>query len=120
MEAEGNDAVERARAVVGGADISIAELRDRARALRNVGQTALVGELLTAVSRRALYDGWRTLEHADLAMKVLRDHQQFGYARRLLRACDARGRTRSDCVSSMRCARTRISNCPQPAVSTRR
>jgi predicted acylesterase/phospholipase RssA len=79
-----DDAVQRAREVIGGADITVDALRDNARILRKGGQTALVGELLTTVSRRALYDGWRTPEHADLAMRVLRDHQQFGYARRLL------------------------------------
>ena len=84
-----NDAMQRAREVIGGADITIDALRDDARFLRKGGQTALVGELLTTLSRRALYDGWRTPEHADLAMRVLRDHQQFGYARRLL------GRVRS-------------------------
>jgi hypothetical protein len=75
---------ELARLVIDGGDISVADLRVLARTLRAAGRTALVGELLTAVARRALYDNWRRSEHAALAMDVLRDHQQFGYARRLL------------------------------------
>jgi len=40
--------------------------------------------MLTAVARRALGGRWRPDERAALATEVLRDHQQFGYARRLL------------------------------------
>jgi predicted acylesterase/phospholipase RssA len=74
----------RARAVVGGEDASAAELKELADALRAAGRTGLVAEMLIAVSRRALQGRWRPDERAALAMKVLRDHQQFGYARRLL------------------------------------
>jgi predicted acylesterase/phospholipase RssA len=39
--------------------------------------------MLIAVGRRAIYHGWERERRAELA-DVLRDHQQFGYARRLL------------------------------------
>jgi hypothetical protein len=49
--------------------------------------------MLIAVSRRALYDDWERAHRTDLA-ETLRDHQQFGYARRLL------GRVRRDSQDS--------------------
>ncbi len=45
--------------------------------------------MLIAVGRRALYDGWAADDRVELA-ETMRDHQQFGYARRLL------GRVRSE------------------------
>jgi predicted acylesterase/phospholipase RssA len=74
----------RARAIIDGEDASAAELKERADALRAAGGTGLAAEMLIAVSRRALQGRWRPDERAALAMDVLRDHQQFGYARRLL------------------------------------
>jgi predicted acylesterase/phospholipase RssA len=73
-----------ARAIIDGQDASASQLKDLAAALRDAGRTGLVTEMLTAVARRALDDRWREAERAELAMDVLRDHQQFGYARRLL------------------------------------
>jgi predicted acylesterase/phospholipase RssA len=73
-----------ARAVIDGEDPSAADLESIADRLRDEGRTGLVGEMLTAVARRALQGGWRPTELADLAIDVLRDHQQFSYARRLL------------------------------------
>jgi predicted acylesterase/phospholipase RssA len=73
-----------ARAVVDGADRSASDLKTIAAALRESGRTALVAEMLTVVARRALDGSWRPAERAQLAIEVLRDHQQFGYARRLL------------------------------------
>jgi predicted acylesterase/phospholipase RssA len=73
-----------ARAIIDGRDVSAADLKPLADALRDDGQTGLVAEMLMAVSRRALRDEWRPDERAELAIDVLRDHQQFNYARRLL------------------------------------
>lgn len=81
---------EDAEAIVEGtADRPVAEVEALAEALRDEGQSGLAGEMLTAVARRALPGDWRPDERAQLA-KVLRDHQQFGYGRRLL------ARVRSD------------------------
>ncbi|HEX8156593.1 MAG TPA: tetratricopeptide repeat-containing protein [Solirubrobacteraceae bacterium] len=78
------DEESRAQAIVGGEDASACQLRELAGALRDAGRTGLVAEMLTAVARRALDGRWRPAERAELASKVLRDHQQFNYARRLL------------------------------------
>jgi predicted acylesterase/phospholipase RssA len=61
-------------------------LADRLRADRRSGPIA---PLLVALGRRALYEGWES-EHRQRFAALLRDHQQFGYARRLL------GRVRRD------------------------
>jgi len=73
-----------ARSVVEGADITVPRLRELADALRDADAAGLVAELLVAVSRRALHDGPGLEGRAALATDVLRDHQQFSYARRLL------------------------------------
>ncbi|MGH2949586.1 MAG: tetratricopeptide repeat-containing protein, partial [Solirubrobacteraceae bacterium] len=78
------DSEREARAIIDSNDASAAELKELAGALREAGRTGLVAEMLTAVARRALDGRWRPDERAELATKVLRDHQQFGYARRLL------------------------------------
>jgi predicted acylesterase/phospholipase RssA len=72
------------RAVIDGEDRSAAQLKELAGDLRDAGRTDLVAEMLTAVARRALDGRWRPAEREALATDVLRDHQQFGYARRLL------------------------------------
>ena len=78
-------AEQRARTVIeGGGVIPVSEVQRLARELRIEGRTALVGQLLTTVARRALDGRWNPDERAELAIKVLRDHQQFSYARRLL------------------------------------
>jgi predicted acylesterase/phospholipase RssA len=77
------DAERHARAVLGGADEPAATLKHVAGALRDSRDAALAEEMLIAVARRALKGEWRPAERAALA-EVLRDHQQFGYARRLL------------------------------------
>lgn len=74
----------QARAVIAGEDAPASHLKTLADTLRGAGRTALVAEMLTAVARRALDARWRPTERAELAADVLRDHQQFGYARRLL------------------------------------
>ena len=78
------DRVGEAQAVIEGGDASAAELQLLARELRDAGRSGLVAEMLTAVARRALGGRWRPDERAALATEVLRDHEQFGYARRLL------------------------------------
>jgi predicted acylesterase/phospholipase RssA len=74
---------DRARAVIAGGDEPAAALEEIAGALRDAHDDALAEELLIAVARRALRGAWRPDERTALA-GVLRDHQQFGYARRLL------------------------------------
>jgi predicted acylesterase/phospholipase RssA len=81
-----------ARSIVDGGDASAERLSELASELRVAGRTGLVAELLTAVARRALDGRWRPAEHAEFAMRVLRDHQQFGYARRLLSRVRTSGR----------------------------
>ena len=49
----------KARAIIVGRDVSAADLKALADALLDDGQTALVAEMLIAVSRRALRDAWR-------------------------------------------------------------
>lgn len=77
------DPQERVRDIRDGADVSAGELADLAGRLRAARDTGSADELLVAVARRALSGGWRPDERVALAA-VLRDHQQFGYARRLL------------------------------------
>lgn len=78
------DSAHEARSIIDGADASAAELNLIARRLRDAGRGDLVAELLIAVARRALDGRWHPDQRANLAIDVLRDHQQFGYARRLL------------------------------------
>lgn len=77
------DADEATAIIDGTADRPVAELKELADALRDDGRSGLAGAMLTAVARRALRGKWHTDERAQLA-EVLRDHQQFGYGRRLL------------------------------------
>src|SRR5687768_8974973 len=82
--------VEDAKAIIEGTvERSAGEIKALADRLRDQGKSGLAGAMLTAVARRALRGKWRQDERAPLA-KVLRDHQQFGYGRRLL------ARVRSD------------------------
>jgi predicted acylesterase/phospholipase RssA len=60
------------------------EVRAVADGLRDAKRTGTVATMLRALARRALTEEWAADQRADLAIKVLRDHQQFGYARRLL------------------------------------
>ena len=82
------DAEQQAEAITAGgrADVrTVSRLADELRARDRPGPIA---PLLIAVSRRALYEGWEPDDRVEFAA-TLRDHQQFGYARRLL------GRVRS-------------------------
>src|SRR5262249_12815276 len=51
--------------------------------LQDESSFAPIAPMLINVSRRAIYDGWEPQCRVALAKK-LRDHQQFGYARKLL------------------------------------
>jgi predicted acylesterase/phospholipase RssA len=77
------DDEQRAQAIVKGGPADVATVSRLANELRNRGQLGPVAPMLIAVSRRALYRGWEIAHRAMLA-ETLRDHQQFGYARRLL------------------------------------
>ena len=84
------DVEQRVREVVGGADAPTVELAELAGRLRAEGRTGLAAELLAAVAQRALAGRWRGAERTQLAA-VLRDHEQFGNARRLLAQVRAEG-----------------------------
>lgn len=78
MEAE-----QRAEAITRGGPADVATVSALAEELRDNGRVGPIAPMLVAVSRRALYGDWGSPHRAQLAA-TLRDHQQFGYARRLL------------------------------------
>jgi predicted acylesterase/phospholipase RssA len=78
------NAVEEAQEIIRGARADFPQVERLANQLPGEGHGAVAARLLIEISRRALYQGWERERRADLA-KLLRDHQQFGYARRLLR-----------------------------------
>jgi len=84
------DAQEQVQRIVGGTDVSAADLQALAGRLRADHRSSLADQLLTAVAERALKGDWLPDERMQLAA-VLRDHQQFGYARRLLGRMRAEG-----------------------------
>src|SRR5262245_54877260 len=84
------DAAERAEAIIDGADVTVVEVAQIAEELRRHGPVGPIAPMLVAVARRALYDEWEQENLAVLA-SVLRDHQQFGYARRALGRLRASG-----------------------------
>ena len=55
-----------------------------------MGRIGPIAPMLVAVARRALYEDWEPNRRVELA-ETLRDHQQFGYARRLLGRVRAAG-----------------------------
>ncbi len=77
------DAEHQADAIVGGGSTDVPTVAKIANELRVSGQGDLVASMLIAVARKALYDAREPARRAELA-ETLRDHQQFGYARRLL------------------------------------
>ncbi len=77
------DAERRAEAIIGGGETDVAEVGQIAEELRRQGPVAPIAPMLIAVARRALYDDWDQRNLVALAW-LLRDHQQFGYARRVL------------------------------------
>ncbi len=64
-------------------------LERRVSGLEDANQLGAIAPLLIDASRKALYDDWER-DHWVALAKLLRDHQYFGYARRLL------GRVRHD------------------------
>ena len=83
------DSEQQAEAITAGARADVPTVSGLAEELRDGGRPGPIAPMLIAVSRRALYDGWDPGRRAELAA-TLRDHEQFGYARRLL------GRVRRD------------------------
>jgi predicted acylesterase/phospholipase RssA len=61
-----------------------AEVREVADGLRDTRRTGAAATMLRTLARRALTEEWTADQRAELAIEVLRDHQQLGYARRLL------------------------------------
>jgi|SRR5829696_1732254 len=82
------DAEQRAEAITTGGEADVASVSQLADQLRDSGRVGPIAPLLVAVARRALYQNWESPHLVEFA-ETLRDHQQFGYARRLL------GRVRS-------------------------
>src|SRR4051794_30637616 len=77
------DAQQRAQQVLDSDPVDIGALRALAAEFRAANRTALVMEFLRDAAVRALSEGWSVAQLAGLA-DVLRDHQHFAYARRLL------------------------------------
>lgn len=75
---------ERAQAFAEGrAEAGVEEVAALARSLREARCFAPIAPLLIAAGRRAIYERWEPAGRSQLA-ELLRDFQQFGYARRLL------------------------------------
>jgi predicted acylesterase/phospholipase RssA len=83
------DAVTRAEAFTEGGEASFEEIAALAHELREGRHFGPIAPMLITAGRRAIYDGWEVGKRVELAA-LLRGHQQFGYARRLL------GRVRRD------------------------
>src|SRR5262249_39707741 len=73
----------RAEAIARGAETTLDEVKHLAGALLEAEAFDPIGPMLVEIARRALYKGWEPNGRVDLA-KLLRDHQLFGYARRVL------------------------------------
>lgn len=61
---------------------SFAEFQSLTDRLRTAERYSILTRLLIAAGRQALYEGWAKDDWEKLAL-LMRDHQQFGYARRL-------------------------------------
>jgi predicted acylesterase/phospholipase RssA len=94
-EAARTDAAGRAEAIIAGGETGVAEVGRIAEELRRDGPVAPIAPMLIAVARRALYDDRERLDRFALSL-LLRDHQQFGYARRLLGRIRAEEADRED------------------------
>jgi predicted acylesterase/phospholipase RssA len=68
-----------------GGEVDFATFEGLVEELHDGEMLGPIAPLLIAAARRALYRGWEPGRRARLA-EILRDHQQFGYARRLI-AC---------------------------------
>jgi predicted acylesterase/phospholipase RssA len=76
-------ALDEAERIVSGGSASVQTVCALADELRRSGHPDAVAPLLIVAGRRAIYRRWEPDGRVELA-KTLRDHQQFGYARRLL------------------------------------
>ncbi len=92
------DAERKAKEFCEGGAASLETVVALVEELREAGRLGPIGSLLSAAGRRALYHGWEPAQRAMLA-GLLRDHQQFGYARRLF------GRVRDDGDGSLELCR---------------
>jgi predicted acylesterase/phospholipase RssA len=78
--------LQRAAAITRGSDVEVGELQRLAGKLREQHVVAPIAPMLIAVAKRAIAaKSWEHAAQLKLA-EILRDHQQFRYARRLLRA----------------------------------
>jgi predicted acylesterase/phospholipase RssA len=75
--------VERAKVIAAGGEASFDEVAELAAELRRRGRFGPIAPMLIAAGRRAIYEGWERGRGTELAW-LLRRHEQFGYARRLL------------------------------------
>lgn len=88
-EPHGKDAQLARDFVAGRVELDAGEVGELAGRLRRDRCFEPIAPLLIEAGRRAIYGAWEPARRAELA-RALRDHQQFGYARRLL------GRVRGD------------------------
>jgi predicted acylesterase/phospholipase RssA len=87
----GGGAVLEAERIAGGAATDLNRVEEVARELWAEGRPGPIEPMLINVSRRALYEDWERNRRPELA-KLLREHEQFGYARRLLaHVCEEHG-----------------------------
>ncbi len=84
------DAEQRAEAIIDGGETDVPTVAALADELRRRSRIGPIAPMLVAVARRALYEDWEPNRRVELAA-TLRDHQQFGYARRLLGRVRAAG-----------------------------
>ena len=84
------DTEQRAEAIIDGGETDVPTVAALADELRRRSRIGPIAPMLAAVARRALYEDWEPNRRVELA-ETLRDHQQFGYARRLLGRVRAAG-----------------------------
>lgn len=84
------DTEQRAAAIIDGGETDVPTVAALADELRRRSRIGPIAPMLVAVARRALYEDWEPNRRVELA-ETLRDHQQFGYARRLLGRVRAAG-----------------------------
>ena len=84
------DTEQRAQAIIDGGETDVPTVAALADELRRRSRIGPIAPMLVAVARRALYEDWEPNRRVELA-ETLRDHQQFGYARRLLGRVRAAG-----------------------------
>jgi hypothetical protein len=88
-------AEERAKAIAAGEAADFETVEELAGKLLETHRTEQIAPMLIEVSRRALYHGWEPEDRERLA-KLDRDHQQFGYARKLVGRVRAEGEDRDE------------------------